>query len=116
MRLSSGERQRLSDTELLSSGLGVLINLAEGAAPLRARLAAAPVALPASGSNQGGSSSGDDRGGSGDVGRLADDSAAEQPATLVALLCRLVSHTAQRTTSPRCVPFEVVNVCMAATA
>lgn len=57
---------------MLSSGLGVLINLAEDTTGLRGRLAAAPVAH-----------------------RASDGTTGEQPPTLVLLLCGLLSRTAQ---------------------
>lgn len=90
MIVPAGSQQQVRDTELLSSGLGVLINLAEGAAPLRKRLAAAPVTMPAGSGTAAAECS------------AADGGAVPLPATLVALLCRLVSHTMQPCPSPRC--------------
>ncbi len=85
---NAGGHSGFGDTELLSSGLGVLINLAEGTAGLRARLAAAPVAPPF------GDSASAAAGGVGVVECFGGGGGAP-PATLVSLLCGLMSRMAQ---------------------
>lgn len=87
---NAGGHSGFGDTELLSSGLGVLINLAEGTAGLRARLAAAPVAPPIGGS------AGAAAGGVGVMECFGGVGGGAPPAaTLVSLLCGLMSRMAQ---------------------
>lgn len=107
----AGDQQE-RDLELLSSGLGVLINLASGSESLRARLAVASVTLlHAAGSStnvQSGaaapSSPPRGRAPSSSCGEGAPSGEAAPPATLVPLLCQLISHAMQRqhSQSPRC--------------
>ena len=107
----AGEQQE-RELELLSSGLGVLINLASGSESLRARLAVASVTLPAAAGSSGDAQPGAAATSSPPKGSAPSSSCGEgavsgeapPPATLVPLLCHLISHAMQRQAcqSPRC--------------